>query len=165
MSATPKKVLVVEDDPSTAALVSKALQNGGYEVVHAPDGEAALITCVEERPDVILLDVNLPKLDGFSVAQRLKGVEELSKERHDNGHLVVASEAGESCRPQTIASGVAFALGSKLAAALFESREFRAQSSETGEIFMCSNLRNSPTNCPRLSSPEAIRPKGLPSYT
>jgi DNA-binding response OmpR family regulator len=76
-SASQYKVLVVEDDPSISALLSKALDNGGYQVVTAGDGEAALILCVEERPDVILLDVNLPKLDGFSVAKRLKGVDSL----------------------------------------------------------------------------------------
>ncbi len=76
-SASQYKVLVVEDDPSISALLGKALDNGGYQVVTAGDGEAALILCVEERPDVILLDVNLPKLDGFSVAKRLKGVDSL----------------------------------------------------------------------------------------
>ncbi len=76
-SASQHKVLVVEDDPSISALLSKALDNGGYQVVTAGDGEAALVLCVEERPDVILLDVNLPKLDGFSVAKRLKGVDSL----------------------------------------------------------------------------------------
>lgn len=75
--SSPHKVLVVEDDPSISALLTKALQNNGYTVVHAGDGEAALVLCVEERPDVILLDVNLPKLDGFSVAKRLKGVPSL----------------------------------------------------------------------------------------
>lgn len=75
--SSPHKVLVVEDDPSISALLTKALQNNGYTVVNASDGEAALVLCVEERPDVILLDVNLPKLDGFSVAKRLKGVQSL----------------------------------------------------------------------------------------
>ncbi len=70
-------VMVVEDDKSISALLTKALQNDGLRVVTAMDGEAALVVCVEERPDVILLDVNLPKLDGFSVAKRLKGVDSL----------------------------------------------------------------------------------------
>ncbi|HEX2736178.1 MAG TPA: response regulator [Polyangiaceae bacterium] len=78
-SEAPKKVLVVEDDKSISALLTRALQNDGFKVVAAMDGEAALVTCVEERPDVILLDVNLPKLDGFSVAKRLKGVESLKQ--------------------------------------------------------------------------------------
>lgn len=72
-----KKVLVVEDDKSISALLVRALENDGFKVVTATDGEAALVTCVEERPDVMLLDVNLPKLDGFSVAKRIKGVESL----------------------------------------------------------------------------------------
>ena len=77
MPASPHKILVVEDDPSISALLSKSLANVGYNVITAGDGEAALVLCVEERPNVILLDVNLPKLDGFSVAKRLKGVESL----------------------------------------------------------------------------------------
>jgi DNA-binding response OmpR family regulator len=76
-SESNKKVLVVEDDKSISTLLVRALQNDGFKVVTAMDGEAALVTCVEERPDVILLDVNLPKLDGFTVAKRIKGVESL----------------------------------------------------------------------------------------
>jgi DNA-binding response OmpR family regulator len=75
--ARTSKILVVEDDPAISALLKKALENNAYRVVTAGDGEEALIVCVEERPDVILLDVNLPKLDGFSVAKRLKGVDSL----------------------------------------------------------------------------------------
>lgn len=71
------KVLVVEDDKAISSLLTKALENDGYQVVTAMDGEAALIACVEERPALILLDVNLPKLDGFSVAKRLKGIDSL----------------------------------------------------------------------------------------
>jgi DNA-binding response OmpR family regulator len=83
MSAAPPtksrtaKILVVEDDPAISALLKKALENNAYRVVTAGDGEEALIICVEERPDIVLLDVNLPKLDGFSVAKRLKGVDSL----------------------------------------------------------------------------------------
>lgn len=83
MSAAPPtkarvcKILVVEDDPAISALLTRALENNAYKVVTAADGEEALIVCVEERPDVVLLDVNLPKLDGFSVAKRLKGVDAL----------------------------------------------------------------------------------------
>jgi DNA-binding response OmpR family regulator len=76
-SESSKKVLVVEDDKSISALLVRALQNDGFKVVSAMDGEAALVVCVEERPDVMLLDVNLPKLDGFTVAKRIKGVESL----------------------------------------------------------------------------------------
>ncbi len=75
--ASAKKVLVVEDDTAIAGLLCRSLENEGYYVEAVHDGEAGLVKCVEFRPDVILLDVNLPKLDGFSVAKKLKSVEQL----------------------------------------------------------------------------------------
>jgi DNA-binding response OmpR family regulator len=75
--ALSKKVLVVEDDMAIAGLLTRSLQNEGFEVVAVHDGESGLVKCVEFRPDVLLLDVNLPKLDGFSVAKRLKATDAL----------------------------------------------------------------------------------------
>lgn len=72
-----KTVLVVEDDEAISNLVRKALEHAGFRVVTQRDGEAALVSCVEERPHVIILDVNLPKLDGFTVARRIKAVASL----------------------------------------------------------------------------------------
>jgi DNA-binding response OmpR family regulator len=72
-----KRVLVVEDDMAIAGLLTRSLENEGYEVTAVHDGESGLVKCVEFKPHVVLLDVNLPKLDGFSVAKRLKGVEAL----------------------------------------------------------------------------------------
>lgn len=72
-----KRVLVVEDDLAIAGLLTRSLEAEGYETAAVHDGEAGLIKCVEFRPHVLLLDVNLPKLDGFSVAKRLKTVDAL----------------------------------------------------------------------------------------
>ena len=79
MSKSPphQKILVVEDDGAILRLIETALTHEGYAVVTATDGEAALVRCVEERPKVVILDVNLPKMDGFTVAKRLKGVDSL----------------------------------------------------------------------------------------
>lgn len=77
MSSTAPTILVVEDDASIRLLVSRTLEHKGYKVVTASDGEAALVSCVEHRPAAILLDVNLPKLDGFTVAKRIKAVPNL----------------------------------------------------------------------------------------
>lgn len=79
MSQLPaaKKVLVIEDDAAISGMLEVRLSSVGYEVLVAGDGEAGLIGCVEFRPDLILLDVNLPKIDGFSVAKRLKGADAL----------------------------------------------------------------------------------------
>lgn len=65
-------ILVVEDEPSIAAMLTMALQTGGYAVRVATDGEAALREVGASRPDVILLDVGLPLLDGIEVCRRLR---------------------------------------------------------------------------------------------
>ncbi len=65
-------ILVVDDDPDVARFIEVNLRAAGYEVHVASDGEEALAKAVEIRPDLILLDVMMPKLDGFEVAQRLR---------------------------------------------------------------------------------------------
>lgn len=65
-------VLVVDDMLANRNLLREALEPQGYEVLLAPDGEAALRIAQEARPDVILLDVIMPRLDGFEVCRRLK---------------------------------------------------------------------------------------------
>jgi diguanylate cyclase (GGDEF)-like protein len=65
-------VLVVDDDPDVARFVEVNLRSAGYEVLVASNGEEALERAVALRPDLVLLDVMMPKLDGFEVAQRLR---------------------------------------------------------------------------------------------
>src|SRR5437867_3903224 len=67
-----ESVLVVDDDPDVARFVEVNLRSAGYEVTVASNGEEALERAVELRPDLVLLDVMMPKLDGFEVAQRLR---------------------------------------------------------------------------------------------
>ena len=68
----PKKILVVEDDPSAARLVGYTLENEGYQVVTATNGPEGLRKAQEEEPDLLILDVMLPGLDGFEVCHRLR---------------------------------------------------------------------------------------------
>src|SRR5205823_2188653 len=67
-----ESVLVVDDDPDVARFVEVNLRSAGYDVTVASNGEEALEKAVELRPDLVLLDVMMPKLDGFEVAQRLR---------------------------------------------------------------------------------------------
>jgi len=67
-----ESILVVDDDPDVARFVEVNLRSAGYEVQVATDGEEALEKAVDMRPDLVLLDVMMPKLDGFEVAQRLR---------------------------------------------------------------------------------------------
>jgi DNA-binding response OmpR family regulator len=68
-----KKILIVEDEESLLKLESILLISKGFEVKGAANGRAALDAVAEEKPDLILLDIMLPEIDGFEVCQRLKG--------------------------------------------------------------------------------------------
>lgn len=69
-----KRILVIEDDPDIAlSLRLKLERDGGFEVRTAGDGAAGLRMAVERPPDLVLLDVNLPGMDGFEVCRQLRG--------------------------------------------------------------------------------------------
>jgi putative two-component system response regulator len=65
-------VLVVEDDPANRALLERILEREGYRTTSAADGEAALLAVGEHAPDLVLLDIGLPRLDGYEVTRRLR---------------------------------------------------------------------------------------------
>jgi putative two-component system response regulator len=65
-------VLVVEDDPANRALLERLLEREGYRTKAAGDGEAALLAVAEHAPDLILLDIGLPRMDGYEVTRRLR---------------------------------------------------------------------------------------------
>jgi diguanylate cyclase (GGDEF)-like protein len=67
-----EQILVVDDDPDIARFVEVNLRSAGYEVAVAGDGEEALEKAGDMRPDLVLLDVMMPRIDGFEVAQRLR---------------------------------------------------------------------------------------------
>lgn len=67
------RILVVEDNPANLELMRYLLQSFGHTVLTAPDGEAGVAMVRKERPDLVLCDVQLPKLDGLGVARVLKG--------------------------------------------------------------------------------------------
>jgi DNA-binding response OmpR family regulator len=68
----PETILVVDDDPDIARFVEVNLRSAGYDVAVAGDGEEALEKAGELRPDLVLLDVMMPRIDGFEVAARLR---------------------------------------------------------------------------------------------
>ena len=65
-------VLVADDDPDILALVRFRLERDGYEVLSAPDGETALDLALARAPDLAVLDVMMPRLDGYEVTRRLR---------------------------------------------------------------------------------------------
>ena len=67
-----KKILVIEDDPSSLRLIKYTLQQEGYQVLIAPNGLEGLRKAKNEEPDLIILDVLLPGVDGFEICHRLR---------------------------------------------------------------------------------------------
>ncbi len=68
----PQKILIIDDEPDQVLLVEMRLQADGFQVISAPDGEIGLGMVHKERPDVVLLDLLMPKIDGMEVCRRLK---------------------------------------------------------------------------------------------
>ena len=67
------KILLVDDEPSIAKVVGKRLELAGYEVVVASDGQDGLQKAQTQAPDLVILDIMLPKLNGYEVCTMLKG--------------------------------------------------------------------------------------------
>ena len=72
MANEPKKVLVVDDEPDTRHFVHAALEDDGYHLLDAPNGNVALQKVQDDRPDLIIMDVQMPKKDGLSTLYNLR---------------------------------------------------------------------------------------------
>ena len=74
-----KKILIVDDEPELVEMVKIRLESYKYEVIVAYDGQEALKKARQEKPDLIILDLMLPKIDGYKVCRMLKFDEEYKK--------------------------------------------------------------------------------------
>jgi CheY-like chemotaxis protein len=72
-----QKILLIEDSRESTILVERVLGASGYEIVHAPDGETGIQMAVETQPDLILIDIGLPDIDGNTVVTLLRQIGEL----------------------------------------------------------------------------------------
>jgi two-component system alkaline phosphatase synthesis response regulator PhoP len=70
--AMEKKILVIEDDPATLRLVDYSLRHAGYQVITSSNGLEGVRKALGESPDLVILDVMLPGMDGFEICNRLK---------------------------------------------------------------------------------------------
>lgn len=78
MSQEPQKILYVEDNPVNRLLVRRVLSHAGYIVLEAKDGLSGIQIAQEERPDLILMDIMIPGMDGYQVTTKLKSLPELA---------------------------------------------------------------------------------------
>jgi two-component system cell cycle response regulator DivK len=67
-----KRILIAEDDPDNRFIVVKVLTLAGYETLEAADGRSALALARRERPDLIMMDLSMPGMDGWEASRRLK---------------------------------------------------------------------------------------------
>jgi two-component system cell cycle response regulator DivK len=72
-----KRILVVEDQEDNRQILRDLLTKNGYEIVEAVNGEEALLAVEEQRPDLIVMDIQLPILDGYEATRRIKANPEL----------------------------------------------------------------------------------------
>ena len=71
------KILVVDDSPTILQIVSAALRTKGYDVITAANGEEGLRKAVDERPNLVLLDIMMPGLNGYEVIRKLRQVSQV----------------------------------------------------------------------------------------
>ena len=91
----PKRILLVDDDPDIVDSMKAMLESNGYEVLTAVDGNSGLAMAEQEQPDLIVLDMMLPKRSGFLVLEKLK--------RGKGSPPVIMITGNEGVRHQTFA--------------------------------------------------------------
>jgi DNA-binding response OmpR family regulator len=91
-------VLLVDDDQATAWIIARTLRQSGYEVTIACDGADGLDCAIQRRPDVIVTDVTMPRLDGISMIRSIRQVDSLRQVP-----IIVLTSLG---RPSEVADGI-----------------------------------------------------------
>ncbi len=95
------RILYIEDNPENRLLVRRVLEAEGYTVFEAVDGPSGLESAGEIEPDLILLDISLPEMDGYTLAERFQDMSELE----DVPVLAVTANVMKGDRERTLAAG------------------------------------------------------------
>jgi CheY-like chemotaxis protein len=96
-----KRILLVEDNEMNRDMLSRRLQKKGYDVICVADGEAAVATTKNERPDVVVMDLSLPLVDGWEATRRIKA----DPDTRRIPVLVLTAHAMETDRERAMAAG------------------------------------------------------------
>ncbi len=96
-----KKILYIEDNPNSRLLIRKILEREGFDVYEAEDGVRGIDEAKVVRPDLILVDLDIPELDGFATATRLKGFPQFRK----TPIVAITGHATEGIRERALAAG------------------------------------------------------------
>jgi len=97
----PESVLIIDDDPGIAAALTARLESLGYQVTHAAGGLAGIEAAERRRPDVILLDIRMPDIDGYEACGRIKKLPDCG----DIPIICLSANAHDSARERAIDSG------------------------------------------------------------
>ncbi|HET7483399.1 MAG TPA: response regulator [Actinomycetota bacterium] len=92
MAAAPKRILICDDDPAILRVLQVNLEVEGYETLLAHHGEEALEIAAREHPDLVVLDIMMPRLDGYQTCERLKA----SADTRDIPVVFLSAKAQES---------------------------------------------------------------------
>jgi len=96
----PSKILIIDDDNVLVKMLKIRLEANGYDVIVANDGEQGMNMWKEEKPDLIILDVMMPKMDGYSFVQTTKAREDL------NPVPIIVATAKEETRDLFMMEGI-----------------------------------------------------------
>lgn len=114
----PKKILYIEDNPSNATLVKRILQPKGYTIIIAETGLKGIDAALEHKPDLILMDINLPDMSGREVTTRLRAFEQF----RDMPIVALTAQTDDKQRAMTLISGVSGFMAKPIDVASFPKR-------------------------------------------
>lgn len=101
MSVAKPRILYIEDNADNRMLVRRVLEAEGYAIVAAPDAHEGLRLAIVEQPDLILMDINLPEVDGYTITARIKSTPGLE----DVKVIALTANVMKGDREKTLAAG------------------------------------------------------------